>query len=191
MKRSLLLLGVLALLYPSLASAEPKNGLGLYIGATQQNGSIAVQGFSGSTSYTTDTDVGLGIDYQFKLASFLSLGIFGEITGGSTVRCSGCGSSTRVDNKFAGLELRFWFDSIFLGLRGGYMAETFDSSGGTSSDYSGTGIGATGGWAGDAWFAKLAIDTGNLSYQPSGGGAKQTDNVTVYRLYAGYRFGGN
>ena len=35
MKRYAMILGVLALLYPAFASAEPKTGLGLELGATQ------------------------------------------------------------------------------------------------------------------------------------------------------------
>lgn len=190
MRRTLLIVGVLALLVPSIASADPKTGLGLEVGATQQSGDITVSGggASGGLNYSSDAGLGLGIDFQFALSKSWSLGIFVEGMDNTSYSCTGCGSGNEVSSVSYGLDLRYWFDTVFLGLRALAINETFHpSGGGQSMTGNGAAAGVTAGWEGSSGvFAKIVYDSGTTNWESSG--ITYRDAVDVVRLFVGYRF---
>ena len=189
MKKSIIAAGfaLTALLFAGPAWATRDSGLGLYMG-----GSRTTMTPSDSPQFDS-SGPGLGIDFQFPVGDSFSVNPFflSFKEDGDAPITDGMGNiigSTlaKLDNKIAGLQLRYWLDGVFLGAHAGRYSTTisFPDFAGLRQKLSDTGFGAVIGWEGESGFT-LVLQYDTVTYD-SGGGA-EVEFKSLRGLF-GYRF---
>ena len=174
-----------ALLFAGPVFAAGNEGLGVFIGASDSTISPSMGSeidVSGST---------FGVDYQFPLGESLSFNPFYLVSSedGDDPNPGPPPVPIDVDVSVLGVQLRYWFDGVFLGAHAGrYKAEI--KSGTVDQSITDTGYGAIIGWEGEGGlFLSAQYDTVTFDFPAvPGGPGPQEIEVTSIRALIGYRF---
>ena len=180
-------LGLVIMVLSSAAWARPANGFGLAIGSASHDntGKFTEGSLKGLDFDYTTSGLSLALDYQFKLNDAFSLNVF--LQSSSETIDSNDLTATDAGHGIVGLQLRLWFDAIFIGGHVGNYTEvlTFEDALGEEQSISGTGsgYGAVVGLEGDGGlFLTGQMDFATIQYSDA-----ETDLVGT-RIHIGYRW---
>lgn len=171
---------IAAALTSSPASAEPKNGVGVFAAT----GTTTYTETEGGEEYVRSA-IGTGIDYQFALGKSLSISPYLEKSGGSNPPESFPDAAT-IEVSSIGVQARYWLGGLFLGIHAGqYVLATSSASFSVDISAAAAGQGFIMGFeAEQGWFIAVRSDTAD--------GLILADNPTVdvnsNRLLFGYRW---
>ena len=162
-------LGLVIMAFTGAAWAGPEDGFGLAIGSASHDntGKFTEGSFKGLEFDYTSSGLSLAIDYQFTLNDAFSLNILYQASS-ETVDSKDL-SATDAGHGIVGLQLRLWFDALFVGGHVGSYSEvlTFEDALGEEQSISGsgTGYGAVVGIEGDGGlFLTGQVDFATIQY---------------------------
>ena len=191
MKRTLglaLAVTIISILPLGWTWAAPGDGFGLFAGFAQHTSKGEFTP-TGTEFEFESSGLSLGIDYQFMLGGAFSISPFYLTSVETAEEKSSLFSSLGVEAESAvhtvlGVQLRLWFDSLFVGGHVGRYTEViqFDSG---DAGFVGTGFGAIVGLEQDGGlFFSAQMDSAELTDEDD----VADTTLTAFRVHVGYRW---